>query len=116
MLSLALSKEKNQYGDIDCVYLDLTSPEQKLKDGFFMNDLSIKFKLDYADKNIVDIYPIMRDLRMVKSSEEIECLIKAIEKTNNGIAFIVNKLMVNGHVNVHIVQNNQRVHVPPYHH
>ena len=58
MLSLALSKEKNQYGDIDCVYLDLTSPEQKLKDGFFMNDLSIKFKLDYADKNIVDIYPI----------------------------------------------------------
>ena len=92
MLSLALSKEKNQYGDIDCVYLDLTSPEQKLKDGFFMNDLSIKFKLDYADKNIVDIYPIMRDLRMVKSSEEIECLIKAIEKTNNGIAFIVNKL------------------------
>ena len=92
MLSLALSKEKNQYGDIDCVYLDLTSPEQKLKDGFFMNDLSIKFKLDYADKNIVDIYPIMRDLRMVKSSEEIENLIKAIEKTNNGIAFLVNKL------------------------
>ena len=92
MLSLALSKENNQYGDIDCVYLDLSSPEQKLKDNFFMNDLSIKFKLDYADKNIVDIYPIMRDLRMVKSSEEIENLIKAIEKTNNGIAFIVNKL------------------------
>ena len=92
MLNLALSNEKNQYGDIDCIYLDLTSPEQKLKDGFFMNDLSVKFKLDYSDKNIVDIYPIMRDLRMVKSSEEIENLIKAIEKTNNGIAFLINKL------------------------
>ena len=92
MLSLALSNEKNQYGDIDCVYLDLTSPEQKLKDGFFMNDLSLKLKLDYNDKEIVDIYPIMRDLRMVKSSYEIECLLKAIEKTNNGIAYLINKL------------------------
>ena len=92
MLSLALSKENNQYGDIDCVYLDLTSPEQKLKDGFFMNDLSMKLKLDYNDKEIVDIYPILRDLRMVKSSYEIECLVKAIEKTNNGISYLVNKL------------------------
>ena len=92
MLNLALSHDKNQYGDIDCIYLDLTSPEQKLKDGFFMNDLSVKLKLDYNDKNIVDIYPIMRDLRMVKSSAEIENMVKAIEKTNNGIAFLISKL------------------------
>ena len=92
MLKLALTNENNQYGNIDCVYLDLTSPEQKLKDGFFMNDLSLKLKLDYSDKEIVDIYPIMKDLRMVKSPFEIECLIKAIEKTNGGIANLINKL------------------------
>ena len=92
MLSLALSNENNQYGDIDCVYLDLTSPEQKIDENQFINDFSVKVRLNYNDKNIVDVYPIMRDLRMVKSSTEIEYLIKAIEKTNNGIAYIVNKL------------------------
>ena len=92
MLSLALSNEKNQYGDIDCIYLDLSSPEQKLKENFFMNDLQIKLKLDYSNKEIVDIYPIIRDLRMVKSSYEIEKMVKAIEKTNNGIAFLISKL------------------------
>ena len=91
MLNLALTNDANQYGDIDCVYLDLTSPEQKLKDGFFMNDLQVKLKLDYQ-KDIVDIYPILRDLRMVKSSVEIENVIKAIEKTNNGISYIISKL------------------------
>ena len=92
MLSLALSNENNQYGYIDCVYLDLTSPEQKIDTDKYINDFSVKIRLDYNDKNIVDIYPIMRDLRMVKTSIEIEYLIKAIEKTNNGIAYIVNKL------------------------
>ena len=92
MLALALSNENNQYGDIDCVYLDLTSPEQKIDEGQYINDFSVKLRLDYNDKNIVDVYPLMRDLRMVKSSMEIEYIIKAIEKTNNGIAYIVNKL------------------------
>ena len=91
MLSLALSNEKNQYGDIDCIYLDLTSPEQKLKDDFYMKDLSVKLQLDF-NKDIVDIYPILRDLRMVKSTAEIENLVKAIEKTNNGISYMISKL------------------------
>jgi len=34
----------------------------------------------------------MRDIRMVKSSYEIDCLIKAIDKTNNGIMQMLNKL------------------------
>ena len=92
MLSLALANDNNQYGDIDCIYLDLTSPEQKLKEGFFMNDLSMKLQLDYTDKNIVDIYPLMRDLRMVKSPMEIDNLLKAIDKTNNGIYQLINNL------------------------
>ena len=92
MLSLALTNEGNQYGDIDCVYLDLTSPEQKLKDNFFMNDFSIQLKLDHSSLEIVDIYPIMSELRGVKSSLEIENLVKAIEKTNNGISYLITKL------------------------
>ena len=92
MLSLALANDNNQYGDIDCLYLDLTSPEQKLKDNFFMNDLSMKLKLYYPEKNIVDIYPLMRDLRMVKSPAEIDNLLKAIDKTNTGIYQLINNL------------------------
>ena len=92
MLSLALTDDNNQYGNIDCIYIDQGSPEQKLKDDFFMKDLFMKLKLDYTNKEIVDIYPIMRDLRMVKSSAEIENLIKAIEKTNKGIANLLNKM------------------------
>ena len=93
MLSLALSNENNQYGDIDCVYLDLTSPEQKLKEGMFINDLAVKLQLDYQ-KDVVDSYPILRDLRMIKSTYEVECLVKAIERTNNGIAYALNHLKV----------------------
>lgn len=92
MLKLALANDNNQYGDIDCVYLDLTSPEQKIEEGQYINDFSLKLKLDYSNKEIVDIYPIMRDLRMVKSSSEIEYIIKAIEKTNSGISVLVNQL------------------------
>ena len=92
ILSLALANDKNQYGDIDCIYLDLSSPEQKLKDDFFMRDLFMKLKIDYTNKEIVDVYPILRDLRMVKSSAEVEAIVKAIEKTSNGIACLVSKV------------------------
>lgn len=92
MLSLALANENNQYGIIDCIYLDLKSPEQKLKDDFFMNDLETKFRLDYPNKTIVDIYQIIADLRSVKSSLEIEATIKAIDKTNAGISYLLSKL------------------------
>ena len=92
MLSLALANDNNQYGDIDCIYLDLTSPEQKLKEDFFMKDLYTKLKVEYMDKEIVDVYPLMRDLRMVKSNYEIDCLVKAIERTNNGISYLLGKL------------------------
>lgn len=92
MLQLALANDNNQYGDIDCIYLDLGSPEQKLKEDFFMRDLYTKLKVEYMDKEIVDIYPIMRDIRMVKSNYEIDCLMKAIERTNNGISYILGKL------------------------
>ena len=92
MLSLALANDNNQYGNIDCIYLDLGSPEQKLKEDFFMRDLYTKLKVEYMDKEIVDVYPIMRDLRMVKSNYEIDCLMKAIEKTNTGISYLLGKL------------------------
>ena len=92
MLKLALANDNNQYGDIDCVYLDLTSPEQKIEEGQYVNDFSLKLKLDYNNKEIVDVYPIMRDLRMVKSSTEIEHIIKAIDKTNSGISLLVSQL------------------------
>ncbi|HHT67240.1 MAG TPA: M24 family metallopeptidase [Erysipelotrichaceae bacterium] len=92
MVSLALSDEDNQYGNIDCVYLDLTSKEQKIYENFFMNDYYMKLKVDYPHKEIVDVYPILRDLRMVKSPLEVQNIVKAINKTNQGIAYMLRHL------------------------
>lgn len=92
ILALALANDNNQYGDIDCIYLDLSSPEQKLNDDFFMKDFFMKLKIDYTNKEIVDSYSILRDLRMVKSSYEIDSMMKAIEKTNSGIIYTLNKI------------------------
>ena len=104
MLKLALANDNNQYGDIDCVYLDLTSPEQKIEEGEYINDFATKIRLDYANVEIVDSFPILKSLRAVKSSTEIEYMIKAIEKTNNGISYIVNQL--NGGVVEHEIADH----------
>ena len=104
MLKLALANDNNQYGDIDCVYLDLTSPEQKIEEGEYINDFATKIRLDYANVEIVDSFPILKALRAVKSSTEIEYMIKAIEKTNNGISYIVNQL--NGGVVEHEIADH----------
>ena len=92
MISLALTNSGNQYGTVDCVYLDVTSPEQKLADNFYINDFSVKLTLDYPHLEIVDSYPLMRGLRAVKSSTEVENIVKAIEKTNNGISYLISQL------------------------
>ncbi|NLZ15338.1 MAG: M24 family metallopeptidase [Erysipelotrichaceae bacterium] len=92
MVKLALTDDNNHYGQIDCVYLDLSSPEQKLKDNFFMNDFAMKLKVDHPNKEIVDIYPSLRDLRMIKSPLEVQNITKAIEATNSGISYVLRHL------------------------
>lgn len=91
ILDLALAKENNQYGAIDTIYIDL-APELKID--------SLKSTQHFADEiigkyphiSIADAYPMVRDLRMVKSSYEIEEIAKAISDTNAGIITVLNSM------------------------
>lgn len=85
MLSLILAKENNQYGNISTLYVDLT-PELKIADALSTIEYSKNLNLEYPHIEIENAYPLVRDLRMIKSQEEVENIVRAIELTNSGIA------------------------------
>ena len=88
MLALALSKENNQYGAIDTLYLDL-SPELKIKDSYSTLNFEEFIHLEYPYIVTTNAYPIIRDLRAVKSSVEVENLVNAINLTNGGLSQVI---------------------------
>ena len=92
MLDLFLASQNNQYGKIDKVYLDL-SKEQKLNE----ENLSIDGFIDVikeknANLEIANIYPILAQLRMIKSPYEVEQIVKAINATNNGLSMLISHM------------------------
>ena len=87
MFELALK----EYGRAKNIYFDL-APEIKISDSFSTRELKKVFEEKYPSANIVDVYPLVRKLRMVKSEEEIEHLRKAIDKTNIGLNKLMNAL------------------------
>lgn len=88
MLSLALTNENNQYGKIDTLYLDL-SPELKIKDSYSTTNFQEFINLEYPGITVANIHPIISSLRTVKSSLEVENLVRAINLTNGGISQII---------------------------
>ena len=84
ILSLVLAKDSNQYGNITTFYVDL-SPELKIGDSLSTVEYSKNLNAEYSHIEIENAYPLIRDLRMVKSSEEVENIVRAIELTNTGI-------------------------------
>lgn len=85
VLSLVFSdKDDNEYGRIDNCYLDL-SPEIKIGDELSIRNYAETFRRKNPGVKIIDIYPLIRDLRMIKSNYEVECISKAIEATSYGI-------------------------------
>ncbi len=84
ILSLVLAKDSNQYGSITTFYVDL-SPELKIGDSLSTVEYSKNLNAEYSHIEIENAYPLIRDLRMVKSSEEVENIVRAIELTNTGI-------------------------------
>lgn len=90
MLNLILDKNSYQYGKIDKIYLDL-SPEIKIGDQ--LSTLEMKKRLeDKYSLEVLDIFPLIRSLRMVKSDEEVEHLRKAIDKTNMALNKLVRSM------------------------
>ena len=84
MLSLILAKDNNQYGNISTLYVDL-SPELKIGDSLSTIEYSKNLNAEYSHITVENAYPLIRDLRMIKTPEEIENIVRAIELTNTGI-------------------------------
>ena len=84
MLSLILAKENNQYGNISTLYVDM-SPELKIGDSLSTAEYANNLNAEYEHITIENAYPLIRDLRMIKSQEEIDNIVRAIELTNTGI-------------------------------
>ena len=88
MLSLALSSIENQYGKIDTLYIDL-SPELKIKDAYSTINFQEFISLEYPNVEVVNLFSLVRDLREVKSSLEVENTVRAINLTNGGISQLI---------------------------
>lgn len=89
MLNLSLTRENNQYGYIETLYLDLT-PEHKIGDSQSTINFMEEMESKYEGLHVLDVKPLITSLRMVKSQYEIEQLKDAIAATNLGI----NKLIL----------------------
>ena len=88
MLEMILAKDNNQYGNISTLYIDQT-PELKIDKATSTLDFMKSIQEKYPHVEVNDAYPLVRDLRMIKSQEEIENITKAIEVTNTGICQLI---------------------------
>ena len=88
MLSLMLAKDNNQYGNISTLYVDL-SPELKIDEELSTKQYANNLSLEYSHIEVEDAYPLIVDLRMIKSPEEIDNIVRAIELTNVGICQLI---------------------------
>ena len=84
MISIVFDANNNQYGKIDACYFDL-SPEIKVGEELSLKNYVENFRGQYPSIGIIDLYPLVRDLRMIKSRYEVDCIVKAIEETGRGI-------------------------------
>lgn len=94
MLDMGL-KEKI-YGQIKYLYLDL-SDELKVGLNKSTKTLAEELKNEYQDVEILNIYQLITQLRMIKSDLEINNLIEATNITNNGI----NDLLIQMHLGMY---------------
>lgn len=91
MLSLALSKENNTYGVINNLYLDL-SDELKIRNNVSTQLYKNELEQKYPHLKIENVYPLVVELRLIKSEEEINQLVEAINCTGIGINDLLNNL------------------------
>ena len=93
MLSMALSKENNMYGEIKNLYIDLSD---ELKIGSNLSTQLFKKELEgkYPDLEYHNVYPLVVELRLVKSEAEISELTEAINCTSIGINDLLNNLHI----------------------
>ena len=91
MFGMILDDRNSSFSNINNVYLDF-SKEQKIRENLFIETYISNLKLNYDNKNFIDIYPLIVRLRMVKSKQEIQEMKEAIAKTNVGLREIMKSL------------------------
>ena len=91
IISMALAKDNNQYGNIHSLYLDL-SPEIKIKKQTSTVEFAKEIEEKYPHIQVGNIYEFITMLRTKKSPYEVECLKNAISLTNLGLLDLINFL------------------------
>lgn len=84
----ALNAEFYEFGSVEKLYLDFEK-EQKLAEDTSIVDYQNSLMAIYPNITIVDAYPLIVSLRMVKSPAEIKELREAIAHTNLGIQTVM---------------------------
>ena len=93
MLSMAIAKENNIYGEVKNLFLDL-SDEIKIKPNLSTQLYRDQLQKDYPHLNFENSHPLVTELRLVKSDSEIAKMVEAINMTNIGI----NDMLRNMHI------------------
>lgn len=91
ILNLVLAKEGGQFGKIENLYIDM-SKELKIGEDMYTTNFAEKTLKEFEQLKLENVYPLIRDLRMVKSSYEVENIVKAINATNGGLMHIIKNL------------------------
>lgn len=90
MLSMALAKENNMYGQISNLFIDLSN-EIKIKENCSTQIFAKEMEEKYPHLKVENIYSHIVELRLVKSDLEVRQLEEAINATSTGI----NDLLLN---------------------
>lgn len=93
MLQMGLAEKNNVYGNISHLYLDL-SDELKIRPNVSTQLFKKEIEEKYPHLTISNIYPLIVELRLVKSENEVNELIEAINCTNLGINELLNNLHI----------------------
>ena len=91
MLDMALSKENNTYGVISHLFIDL-SDELKIRSNMSTQLYKDELVKKYPHIEAENIYPLIVELRLVKSEEEVNQMVEAINCTGIGINDLLNNL------------------------
>ena len=93
MLSMALAKENNIYGEVKNLFLNL-SDEIKIKPNMSTQIYKDELQKENSLLNFENIHPLVTELRLVKSDSEVADIVEAINMTNIGI----NDMLKNLHI------------------
>lgn len=86
-----LSGSYSDFGTVDKVYLDL-SPELKIQEEMSTRSYSKTLSSKFPGVSILNVHPLISELRLIKSDDEIAKFSKAIETTNLGIRALMAEL------------------------